>query len=934
MDKKGIGLARSALALAMAVSLAACGGGGNVRSDSPNPPPTGGGGGGGGGSGNQPGMHDHLTLIGADNLDGYAPGTGVTIGFVDSGVNRNHPALAGRVLQNFIHIDAAGNDLSVDDKVGHGTTVAQLAAGMGFGQWPGGVAPGAKVVSSRIINDKPPTDDGSGQGNEVHAGEGIGEFFALVNGELADAGATIINNSWGGLYWNEPAVTVEIADAYREFVIDRGGLVVFANGNSGRDAALRANPSDNAALPSKDGLAGDLEVGWLAVGALDTLNPTQLADYSQACGVAMDYCLVAPGNVVFTGSKDTAGNPTYWVGSGTSYAAPLVSGAAAVVWSKFSYFDNDLVRQTLLGNAKDLGAAGVDPVFGHGLLDVEAALRGPRYFDWGDVTVSFEGVSTWSNTISGAGGLVKRGNGTLVLDRNSVYTGDTRVEAGRILLVEGMTGSDFLVGLDGALAGHGLVSGDVHNAGTLYSTSAVGEIGFDALRVGGNYVQEASGTLRAIIGQPFQVGGSATLAGTLNIFDVASGYVYTSRESILHAGGGVSGAFSTLTSTGDFLDATLDYEASEVFLDITRLDMTLVARSMGLTASSLSGAARVEEAFRALDSGAQASAPAEFLQAAGALQRTHGAGAAERSLSSLSGDLHAADAALALLATDDSRRELEARIDSPRTSSAWGANLDSRGSIGGGMDADMRGWMLGQEFDGGGATWGAAFSRSEGTLWNRQRQDRSQDVQVQGQVYGFSSNDAGAYLLGRAAFGRIQRDLQREVLLGDTRHGVEARYADEYVSLGLQAGRHFDVMGGKLTPYAGAQVLQLQRGAFHEDGAAGFGLEAGQSAFDITQALVGTRYQQRWNVGPVQLSLNARAEWQRTLSQHGDIQASFTAIDARAPLALDVLGNEVGVLGLGLDAHWNATRLTLDLDARRGQSRTDLGLTANWAVSF
>jgi autotransporter-associated beta strand protein len=930
MNKEGIRLARSALPLAVALALAACGGGGNVRSDSPDPPPAGGGGGGGG---NQPGMTDHLALIKAGNFDVYVPGGGVTIGFLDTGINRNHPTLAGRVLKNFVHIDANGNDLSVDDKVGHGTAVAQLAAGTWFGQWPGGVAPWAKVVSSRIINDTPPTDDGSGQGNEVHAGEGIGEFFAAVNAELADAGATIINNSWGGLYWNDPAVTVEIADAYREFVIDRGGLVVFANGNAGENAALRANPSDNAALPSKDGVATDLEVGWLTVAALDTLNPTQLADYSQACGVAMNYCLVAPGDVVFTGPNDTAGNPTYWVGSGTSYAAPLVSGAAAVVWSKFSYFDNDLLRRTLLTNAKDLGAPGVDPVFGHGLLDVEAAMRGPRYFDWGDETVSFEGFSSWSNTISGAGGLVKRGNGTLLLEKNSVYTGDTRIEDGVILLAEGMTGSDFVVGADGALGGHGTVSGDVHNAGILYSTSEVYELP-GTLRVGGNYVQEASGTLSAFIGQPFQVDGSATLAGTLDIVDVAYGYVYTSREGILHAGGGVTGAFTTLTSTGSFLDATLDYEANDVFLDITRLDMNLAARSMGLTASSLSGAARVEQAFRALDSGAQASAPAEFLQAAGALQRTRGAGAAERSLSSLSGELHAADAALALLATDDSRRELEARIDMPRTSSTWSANLDSRGAIGGSMDADMRGWMLGQEFDAGSATWGTAFSRSEGTMWNRQRQDRSQDVQVEGQVYGFRSSAAGSYLLGRAAFGRIQRDLQREVLLGDTRHGVAARYADEYVSLGVQAGRSFEAMGGTLTPYAGAQSQQLQRGAFHEDGAAGFGLEAGDSRLDITQAITGLRYRKAWNAGTARMSLQGHAEWQRTLSQYGAIEASFTALDARTPLALDILGPETTVLGIGLGTNWPTSRLTLDLDARRTRSTTDLGLNATWALWF
>src|SRR3546814_15427285 len=91
----------------------------------------------------------------------------------------------------------------------------------------------------------------------VSTGQGYGAFFAAINAELADAGATIVNNSWGGLYWDDPAVTVEFADAYRDFVITRGGLVVFANGNAGDDPALRANPSDTAALPHKAGLAGD-----------------------------------------------------------------------------------------------------------------------------------------------------------------------------------------------------------------------------------------------------------------------------------------------------------------------------------------------------------------------------------------------------------------------------------------------------------------------------------------------------------------------------------------------------------------------------------------------------------------------------------------------------------------------------------------------------
>src|SRR5690606_31243037 len=124
--------------------LAACGGGGsNVRESTPPPEPpppaTGGdsGSGSGGGTQTQPGFSDHLSLTGdlEARVTGYT-GAGVTIGFVDTGVNRNHPALAGRVDASFVNVDAS-NDLTVDDKVGHGTIVAMLAAGQAFGRWPG-----------------------------------------------------------------------------------------------------------------------------------------------------------------------------------------------------------------------------------------------------------------------------------------------------------------------------------------------------------------------------------------------------------------------------------------------------------------------------------------------------------------------------------------------------------------------------------------------------------------------------------------------------------------------------------------------------------------------------------------------------------------------------------------------------------------------------
>ncbi|MET0323467.1 MAG: S8 family peptidase, partial [Duganella sp.] len=356
------GMGRLALgALACAV-ISACGSGGGARSDAPPlnagspgvqtppttpppPPPT------------TPvvstpdpayGTHLQLTNTAAARTAGLI-GTGTTIGVVDTGVNRNHPSLAGRVAANLNYVDARANDLTRDDVVGHGTAVSQIMAGAAFGAWPGGIAPGARIVSARIIADQDPVDDGSGQGNEVSGALGL----APVHSDLIARGVKIMNNSWGGLYWTNPSATAPIAQEYRPFIQSNGGLVVFATGNESM-----ANPTDMSALPSQQGPNGtlpaaDLEQGWLAVAALDTAAPTQLASYSNACGIAMRYCLVAPGTVVVTGTDNAANAPEYWEWSGTSFAAPQVSGAAAVVWQAFPYFSNDLVRQTLLGTATD-----------------------------------------------------------------------------------------------------------------------------------------------------------------------------------------------------------------------------------------------------------------------------------------------------------------------------------------------------------------------------------------------------------------------------------------------------------------------------------------------------------------------------------------------------------------------------------------------------
>jgi autotransporter-associated beta strand protein len=900
-----VALPRATLACAVTMLLAACGGGGggsNVRADPPPaapppttpPPPV--------VEAPNPAYSDHLLLTNTEAAhDAGFTGKGIRIGIVDSGVNRDQPSLLGRVVSNLTYIDGSENDLSVDDVVEHGTAVAQIAAGKPFGQWPGGIAPGAEIVSARIISDAPPEDDGSGQGNEVHGSLGL----KPVHQDLIDRGVRIMNNSWGGLYWTDPAATASIADDYRDFIIPNDGLVVFATGNESQ-----ANPSDMAALPSQPGPGGskpaaDLEQGWLAVAALDSDNPAQLADYSNACGSAMRYCLAAPGTVVATGTNDAPDAPSYWEWSGTSLAAPQVSGAAALVWEAFPYFNNDLVRQTLLGTAKDLGDPGVDPVFGYGALDVGKAVKGPARFDWGDVTVDFDGgTSTWSNDIEGDGGLVKRGTGKLVLSASTQYTGNTRVAEGTLSVAGQLNGNARID--SGATFGMGDgVNGNLANGGTL----AV-EGGASTRTITGDFTQSADATLAFLVGAPLHVEGSASIDGELQVAGIADGYVHSETEDVVVADGGLSGTFDTLTEgPGVFLDATLGYDANHAWLDITRLDVSATAQTFaGMSLASLSSAQRIETAFQQIDrqgQGGTGTISNGFIRIAGEFQHINTEAVAKKALSSLSGQSHAAAAAMTFDSADMGRRALSSRFSAfagrPDRAGTWQQALGQSGQ--GGFVADdfaVSGWLMGHDQrigDHGVAGFAFGETRANNDVANG-NPDRSRDRQTQGQFYAGSLR-GNAYVLGQLGFGHFDRDIDRRLFTGERDAGVSSRYAGGYTTTSLEAGYRVALGGGALTPYVGAEHTRLRSDGFQEQGADGFGLQSGAWTSSRTQAIAGMRASRGWR----NLELYGYAEWQQTLSANGlDIDARFVGVDASAPLSGLQPARSGGLYGIGFDA--------------------------------
>lgn len=282
-------------------------------------------------------------------------GKDVKVGVFDFGFDASHPDLIGRLGGYF---NPYRNAEEAPRYIGaHGTSISGIISGNKDDSGVLGVAYDAELYVSSF---------------DWRPGDPMVSAHANSYRYFVDQGVEIVNNSWELRDKSERGM----AAFYQEVLpyARSGGVSVFASGNDYKN--VPDYPTVPAGLPTH---YPDLEETWLAVTALGPRD--ERGNYAQICGPAAQWCLAAPGGgkgdfdscgnwVAVDGVTVAAPGGFYYNSSGTSFAAPMVTGALAI--AREIYPDADMLdlRKLILQTTIDIGEPGIDRNFGWGKLDL------------------------------------------------------------------------------------------------------------------------------------------------------------------------------------------------------------------------------------------------------------------------------------------------------------------------------------------------------------------------------------------------------------------------------------------------------------------------------------------------------------------------------------------------------------------------------------
>lgn len=286
--------------------------------------------------------------------------TNVLVAVLDTGADFKHPDLQGRLVLGW---DYVNKDSDPSDDNGHGTHVAGvIGAATNNAQGIAAMTWNVRVLVVKVLD----------KGNR-------GAYSAIAQGILyaADQGADIINLSLGGT-----SDSATLRDAVN-YAWTKGALLVAAAGNAGSGSpyypAAYAPVMAVAATNASDGR-------W------------SLSNYAGYMSVA------APGDAIYS-TNWSSGVSGYSSRSGTSQAAPHVSGTAALALAQDSSRTNAQLRSLLETTADDLGTAGRDSYYGYGRINAFRALGGAPpatgSHHTGDLdAATTKGQKNWKTTVT------------------------------------------------------------------------------------------------------------------------------------------------------------------------------------------------------------------------------------------------------------------------------------------------------------------------------------------------------------------------------------------------------------------------------------------------------------------------------------------------------------------------------------------------------
>jgi len=305
---------------------------------------------------------------------GTSMGAGVVVAVVDSGVDLEHPDLAGQLVSGATFVCASGQlrpcgdgDWQSGNTGGrghpHGTHVAGIiAAATDNGIGVAGLAPEARIMPVKVLDDE---------------GSGSFEDIALGVRWSVDHGAQVINLSLGALPGVQALTLTGVESSVRDAIAyarDHGALVVVAAGNE--SSPLCATPAfDDGALCVVATDRQELRT-WYSNAAVKP----DLLTVAAPGGQGLTACEEDIVSTVPEGTEGSCGEGGYDWYAGTSMAAPHVAGVAALV-SAVSGSDDE-VLDALLRTARTPGLElrGVyTPQYGYGIVDAVAAVAERRH---------------------------------------------------------------------------------------------------------------------------------------------------------------------------------------------------------------------------------------------------------------------------------------------------------------------------------------------------------------------------------------------------------------------------------------------------------------------------------------------------------------------------------------------------------------------------